>query len=93
MLENALEMLKDLFYWMINTVIEVMASLIEVASSFMPEFSLPLPNPDFAGFNVISGLNWVFPVSTALHCVEAFVLSVTLYFTLGIILRWAKVTN
>ena len=77
----------------LNALISFLASLVELAASILPTWQ-PLDVGTLSDtYNVIGSLNWLFPVSYAVTVLNAFVLSTVAYFTIGIITRWAKVTN
>jgi len=93
MLDDLIPMIQDLYFWWINTLISTLGSFLSFLAGLLPTFDVPALFPDFGEFEVLSALNWVFPVSLGVQCLNALLLSITLYFTVGILLRWAKVTN
>ena len=93
MLESLNLRMQDLFFWGVNMLISALASFLNFVSGLLPAFDVPSLLPDFGQFEVLSALNWVFPVSLGVQCVNAVVSSITLYFTVGMLLRWGKVTN
>lgn len=85
--------IREQFIWAFNKLIELLAQLLEIVSGLLPDWD-PITvsiGPDQYG--ILAALNWVFPVGFAINCVSAIVLSTTLYFTVGILTRWIKLTN
>lgn len=90
---DLVQLIKDMFVWCINFVIDVLAKLVDLAANLLPEYSLPLPDYNLNQFQFLSTFNWLFPTDTAITMVTAYAFSIGIYFTLGIITRWAKITN
>ena len=93
MFSTIYEMLQDFFYYCVNTGIEILAQLVGLVTTFLPEFGLPQVLVNFGTYPIVQTMNWLFPVGIGIACVNAYIFSVGLYFTVGIVTRWAKVSN
>ncbi len=93
MLNDAYEMILDVFYAIMNALIDILAEFIKFVVGLLPEWDLPTYVLDLGAYQIVQTINWIFPVSLFIVMVEMVVASVVLWFTLGIILRWAKVSK
>ncbi len=92
-LKTLWEFVLDIFYAIGNIFIDILSGLIMYVAVLLPEMKSGLIPPDFGEYAIVETINWIFPVGIALNAITLYVTSVTLYFTIGIITRWAKVTN
>ncbi len=81
-----------LFYWCWNKAVIGVGAFINFVVQFLPEWNF---NPDLSGapIQVISFINWIFPMETLAFCISVLTVNYMSYFTIGILLRWAKVTQ
>lgn len=92
MLNTIFEFIKDVWYWIANTFIEVLAGFLSFVQGFLPTMSMPSVVVDLGQYQIIQTINWLFPVSLFVTIVGLYIASFTAWFTIGIITRWAKVS-
>lgn len=91
--EGLKQLLKDVFIDCVNTLIEVLAQFIKMIASILPNWDLTLDVDTTIIDNIVGVLNWCFPVHFAIQCITFFGIAVISYFTIGILMRWAKISN
>lgn len=93
MFETLWEIIQDTFYWTVNKLIALLASFITFVIDLLPTYTLPTLSGSIDKYQFLTTLNWLFPVGLTIMMVELSIISITLYFTLGTITRWAKVSS
>lgn len=98
MIQQALEAIKDILidvgYFIANAIIEALAALVGLAAAMLPTWSpgsVVLGSP--ASQQVLAAINWVVPIGVLVDCLGFYALSVTTWFTIGIVTRWAKISS
>lgn len=84
------EFIQDSFNMVVNKIIAAISLIINSVVSIMPNFVLPSINDTIPTY-IIETINWVIPVDFLIQCIGVITLSTVAYFTVGIVLRWAKV--
>lgn len=84
------EFIQDVFYWTMQAIVDLCAGIL--SSITMPSFSLPIIEGTLP-FQILSVINWVIPFGFLLQCAAVVVFSTTIYFTVGVLMRWMKVVS
>lgn len=87
---SILNVLKEFFYWVVNTIIDIIIFFLDLVFHLLPENFFHIESFSNNTYNIISTLNWVFPVDTAVSCVGMVVMAITLKASVGWALRWVK---
>lgn len=86
-------MLADFFISIINFIINNLGNIANVAISFLPEspflFLQGLQMDSFLSTQ-LSYLNWVIPITSFLAITAHWLLAISVYYLVSIILRWVK---
>jgi len=104
MYNTLLQVLKDWVIWTSNTLIEFIALFLDEINELLPSCT-----PDWNGLltespvslNQINGyagdilgfIAWIFPLATLASALAFIVCNLGFYFTVGILMRWAKVSS
>jgi len=83
------EMVQDFYYWVVQSIIDTCTWVLSLIS--FPDFELP-PIASGISSDILSAMNWVFPFQFLYDCVLVFIASTIAYFTIGVLLRWIKVS-
>jgi len=86
---NALwEMVKDFYFWVCQSLIDALVFFMSLIS--LPTFNVPSIS-NSVPVEVLHAINWVIPFDFATICIGVIATSTVAYFTVGTLLRWAKV--
>lgn len=92
LLNQAWDFAIQLFYEIVNTLIEMIGSSLEWSVSILPDPFSGLPTIGDLPVRWLNTFNWVFPTDVLITSVNVFIVSTVLWMTLGIITRWLKIT-
>lgn len=81
------ELFKDVFYWIINTLIEISATIFQWVLALLPTYIPPKPQLVDNGWPIIKTLCWLIPVGYIAQLLAAVTVAYTVMWTLGGILR------
>lgn len=82
------EFIQDVFYWTAQAIVDMGTAILN--SVTMPAFSLPSLEGSLP-FEILTTINWVIPFGFMFQCAGVIIFSTTIYFTVGVIMRWLKV--
>lgn len=89
--ESLSNFVQDIFYWIVNTIISIIGTGISWASSFLPTYSIPVP--DISNSVFLQTLNWLFPVSYSIQLFGGYIVAMITFLIAGTVLRWFKVVR
>lgn len=89
--ESLVNFVQDVFYWIVNTIIDIIGTGISWAVSLLPTYTVQVPS--FSNDGIINALNWIFPVNYCISLMAAISMGLVLYLTVGTVLRWFKVVR
>lgn len=80
-----------LFFGFINKCISLVGAAIAALLSILPDS----PFIALSGFQStwLNAINWVFPIASALSHLSVYLLSVSIYYGLRVVLKWLKVAG
>lgn len=86
------EFILDVYYNIVNLIIELLGNILEWVASITPDPFSGIPDADSLPARFLSAFNWIFPTSSLINSVEILIASTVLWMTIGILLKWAKVS-
>lgn len=103
MLDSLMAILKDFWFWVVNSGIQFLAIFMDTIADLLPactpDWGFVLDIPDAAasvsGYfgHVLGFIAWLFPIEALATSLAFIVCNLTFYFTVGILLRWAKIVS
>lgn len=89
--ESITALLYNTFIIVTNKIIEFIGEFITLVVGMLPDHRFEYTLQSNMMSQVVSTLNWVFPVNFFVAYLLFLAVSVTVYFTVGIFMRWAKI--
>lgn len=86
-----LQQLWEIVVLTVNFLIETFVAFITWVLSLFPSYTVPTPATLTETYPFLSPLNYFFPIDFAVSCVTMYIFSLTLYYSIGVLLRWARV--
>jgi len=86
------EFILDMYYAVVNLIFELFGGLLEWIATISPDPFSGIPGPESLPARFLSAWNWIFPTTALINSVEILVASTVLWATVGILLKWAKVS-
>lgn len=91
--ESLVNFVQDVFYWIINALIKLFGEIFTWAVGLLPTYVLPTPQLDWQNWPITSAIAYFFPVHFAALIVGAVSASYVIFFTVGTVLRWLRVSR
>ncbi len=85
--------LQNLFWWLIEQLLKLIAFLLDFIASILPSYDVDLPSVLFSNFQILTWIDWVFPVQHFIACVTTIALNVVISFSIVPFLRLVKVSK
>lgn len=85
--------LQNLFWWTIEVILMIFVFLLDLIASILPSYDVDLPSVLFANFEILTWLDWVFPVEHFIACVTTIAANIVLSFTITPFLRLGKLRS
>ena len=85
--------LQNLFWWLIEQVLKIFVFLLDLIASILPSYNVDLPSVLFANFEILTWLDWVFPVQHFIACVTTIAANLIISFTITPFLRLGKIRS
>ena len=85
--------LQNLFWWVIEIILKIFVFLLDLIASILPSYDVDLPSVLFANFEILTWLDWVFPVQHFIACVTTIAANVVMSFTITPFLRLGKIRS
>ena len=83
--------LQNFFWWLIESFLKILVFLLDLIATILPSYDVDLPSVLFANFEIMSWLDWVFPVQHFIACVATIAANVVMSFTITPFLRLGKI--
>lgn len=98
LLHNAIEALWNLLVYLIQAIVDFLAFLVDSVAGAFEGISKPtIPTLDVDAGIIDTGImgfaRWILPIDIMIVCLTIVTTYLALYFTVGILLRWAKVSQ
>lgn len=86
-------LLLDLFYEVVQRVIDTLSYFLKAFAGMLPDLQVfnitEMPGAD----TILPAVNWFLPIGYFIDLLGVYASVVVLYFTVGILTRWLKITN
>lgn len=85
--------LQNIFWWTIEVILMIFVFLLDLIASILPSYDVDLPSVLFLNFEILTWLDWVFPVEHFIACVTTIAVNIALSFTITPFLRLGKIRS
>lgn len=85
--------LQNIFWWTIEVILMIFVFLLDLIASILPSYDVDLPSVLFLNFEILTWLDWVFPVEHFIACVTTIAANIVLSFTITPFLRLGKIRS